>query len=147
MSVWVLALWGLGGGLAIEALEFFKAARRVGRGWPWRYPYGPGGGPYFVSVLVRAALSAVVAGAAGASVDCVTPLIAFALGTAAPLILEKLSQQIPVQADLPLADAPAAFPAAGASGPSLSQELLNLREHPSSEAEITGVEEGRDAAR
>ncbi|MEQ4723794.1 hypothetical protein [Nonomuraea sp. B19D2] len=142
MSVWVLALWGLGGGLAIEALDFFKAVRRVGRGWPWRYPYGPGGGPYLVSVLVRAALSAGVAGAAGASVDCVTPLIAFALGTAAPLILEKLSQQIPVEAGLPLPD-----PATGADGPTLSQESLPRRERPSDDVEITGMGEGRDAAR
>ncbi|MEV4364621.1 hypothetical protein [Nonomuraea sp. NPDC049625] len=98
---WMFALWGLGGGLAIEALDFIKAVRRVGHGWPWRYPYGPGGGPYLVSVLGRAAASAVVAGAAGASVNGMTPLIALALGAAAPLILEKLSQQIPVQANLP----------------------------------------------
>ncbi|MFI7135905.1 hypothetical protein ACIBQ1_60390 [Nonomuraea sp. NPDC050153] len=52
-------------------------------------------------MLGRAAASAVVAGAAGASVNGMTPLIALALGAAAPLILEKLSQQIPVQADLP----------------------------------------------
>ncbi|MER6515104.1 hypothetical protein ABT158_50470 [Nonomuraea sp. NPDC001636] len=101
---WMFALWGLGGGLAIEALDFIKAVRRVGHGWPWRYPYGPGGGPYLVSVLGRAAASAVVAGAAGASVNGMTPLIAVGLGAAAPLILEKLSQQIPVQAGLPIAD-------------------------------------------
>ncbi|MEV4013140.1 hypothetical protein AB0J35_21790 [Nonomuraea angiospora] len=76
----MFALWGLGGGLAIEALDFIKAVRRVGHGWPWRYPYGPGGGPYLVSVLGRAAAGAVVAGAAGASVNGMTPLIALALG-------------------------------------------------------------------
>ncbi|MEQ4725014.1 hypothetical protein [Nonomuraea sp. B19D2] len=151
---WMFALWGLGGGLAIEALDFIKAVRRVGHGWPWRYPYGPGGGPYLVSVLGRAAASAVVAGAAGASVNGMTPLIALALGAAAPLILEKLSQQIPVQADLPTVGgvtrpAEVQDPAAAAPGqPDQSRPGIIAESGPESSADPVTRQVGEsDAAR
>ncbi|RSM99528.1 hypothetical protein DMB42_42265 [Nonomuraea sp. WAC 01424] len=138
MDGWVFALWGLGGGLAIEALDFIKAVRRVGHGWPWRYPYGPGGGPYLVSVLGRVVASAVVAGAAGASVNGMTPLVALSLGAAAPLILEKLSQQIPVHADLPMATPAAASPSVAAGAPALLQDPPARPERLSGQTEVTG---------
>uniref|UniRef100_UPI003F496725 hypothetical protein n=1 Tax=Nonomuraea bangladeshensis TaxID=404385 RepID=UPI003F496725 len=125
---WMFALWGLGGGLAIEALDFIKAVRRVGHGWPWRYPHGPGGGPYLVSVLGRAVASALLAGAAGASVNGMTPLIALALGVAAPLILEKLSQQIPIAASLPLAGGPPDQPTDSDAGDTISAQFPSSNE-------------------
>jgi hypothetical protein len=145
MGSWVFALWGLGGGLAIEVLDFIKGVRRV-HTWPWRYPYGPGGGPYLVSVLGRAAASALIAGAAGASVNGMTPLIAVALGAAAPLILEKLSQQIPVQAGLPATISTIAAPPA-ADTPTLPQDPPARSERPSGQAEVTGPGGERDVAR
>lgn len=98
--MWVFALWGLLGGLAVEAMDFVKAIRRV-KGWPWRPPLGPGGGPYCVSVIVRIGAGGILAGAAGASGQISGPIIALALGTAAPLVLEKLSQQIPMEDVVP----------------------------------------------
>jgi hypothetical protein len=131
---WTFALWGLGGGLAIEVLDFIKAVRRVGHGWPWREPHGPGGGPYLVSVIGRAGAGAAVAGATSASVNGTTPLIALALGAAAPLILEKLSHQIPLDAGLPGANVAAGPPQA--EHPAATGGTLARPESPRQEAVI-----------
>ncbi|MFE0153666.1 hypothetical protein ACFWY5_41480 [Nonomuraea sp. NPDC059007] len=142
MSGWIWALWGLGGGLAVEVLDFVKAVRRV-KGWPWASPDEPGAGPYLLSVLGRAAAAAVVAGAAGASVTGMTPLIALALGAAAPLILEKLSQQVPMQADVAGA-LPAGPPAASLQPGGSPGTTADPAQEPSPGAEQGGE---HDAAR
>ncbi|MFI7134142.1 hypothetical protein ACIBQ1_51335 [Nonomuraea sp. NPDC050153] len=106
-------------------------------GWVFAL-WGLGGGPYLVSVLGRVAASAVMAGAASASVNGMTPRIALALGAVAPLILEKLSQQIPVHADLPMAAPAAASPPVAAGAPALLQDPPSRSERLSGQTEVTG---------
>lgn len=85
------ALWGALGGFVVEGLQFANAIKRVG-GWPWRWSSEPGPFPFLVSVLIRLAAGAGLAAAAGASGQVSTEFACFALGVAAPLVVEKIVQ-------------------------------------------------------
>jgi hypothetical protein len=87
------AVWGLFGGFAVEGLEFTAAIRRGGR-WPWQQPGEPGALPFAVSVIVRLAVGAGLAAAAGVADQISGPFGAVALGVAAPLVVEQLARQV-----------------------------------------------------
>jgi hypothetical protein len=91
MTAWGYALWGLFGSFAVEGLEFAGAIRRVG-GWPWRQAGEPGPLPLAVSVLIRLAIGAGLAAAAGATGQLNGPLMALATRVASPLVVERLAQ-------------------------------------------------------
>ena len=88
-----LALWGLAGGFAVEGLELVAAIRRT-RGWPWRVDGEVGLGPYLLSVVLRLAISAVLAMALGANGQVSGPAGALMIGITAPLIVEKAFRQV-----------------------------------------------------
>ncbi len=101
-----VALWGLFGGFAVEGLDLYTAVRRHGR-WPWQSGKPREAGPwaYLIAELVRLAIGAGLALAAGASDQITTPFAALAVGVAAPLVVERLTRAIPL--DLTVAAAPA----------------------------------------
>jgi hypothetical protein len=92
VTVLASALWGLLGGFAVEGIEIAAMLRSTGN-WPWR-PRKKAA-PFLASVVIRLAVGAALAAAVGAT-GPTGPLSAFAVGVAAPLIIEKLAQQIPV---------------------------------------------------
>ena len=98
VMTWVdAALWGLGGGFAVEGLDLYGAVRRYGC-WPWRVP-GPrevGAVGYFVAELVRLVIGSVLASALAESGQITTAFGALAVGIAAPLIVERLTRAIPL---------------------------------------------------
>lgn len=104
MTWWVALLCGAGGGFAVEALDFIKASKRVGD-WPWRVEGEPKLGPYLVAVVLRVAIGVVVSWVSWASQQVDTPLAAFAIGVAAPLIVERLQRGEALVPPGPAADA------------------------------------------
>lgn len=105
-------MWGLFGGFAVEGLEFAAAIRRVG-GWPWLQPGEPGPFPLAVSVLIRLAIGAGLATAAGSTGQVSGPFGALAVGVAAPLLIEQLARQVPLTMPPSLATVPPANEASG----------------------------------
>lgn len=96
--LWVeAALWGLSGGFAVEGLDLYGAVRRRGC-WPWRArgprEVGPVG--YFVAELIRLVIGSILASALAESSQINTAFGALAVGVAAPLIVERLTQAIPL---------------------------------------------------
>jgi hypothetical protein len=89
---WELALYGLFGGFAITAWDLAKVIHAKGR-WPWRVRGAPAALPYWTAELIRVALGGGVAWTAAASGQLTTPIAAVAIGTAAPLILERMSRR------------------------------------------------------
>ncbi|WP_051054332.1 hypothetical protein [Frankia sp. QA3] len=110
-----VALWGLFGGFAVEGLDLYTAVRRSGR-WPWRTgrPRAVGAWAYLVAEVVRLAIGAGLAAAAGASGQVTTAFAAVAVGIAAPLVVERLARAIPL--DSAGTGPPAAPPAPGPAG-------------------------------
>jgi hypothetical protein len=96
MSAWIAALWGALGGFAVECLQFYTAIRRTGR-WPWTRKGEPGPLPLVVSVVIRLALGAILAGAADASGQVSGPFGALAIGIAAPLLVEQIAKRVPLE--------------------------------------------------
>jgi hypothetical protein len=97
---WVHAvLWGLFGSFAVEGLDFWAAIRRQGV-WPWQaQAHGLrtiGALGYLVAELVRLVIGGGLAGASMLSGQITTQVGAIAVGIAAPLIVERISRQIPL---------------------------------------------------
>lgn len=90
------AAWGVFGGFAVEGLEFTRAIRRAGE-WPWRRQGEPGPVPLVVSVLIRLIVGAGLAAATVSAGQVQGPFGALAIGVAAPLLIEQLSQQFPAK--------------------------------------------------
>lgn len=126
------ALWGLFGGFAVEGLELSASIRRTGR-FPWKQRGGPGLAPFLVSVLIRLAVGAGLAVAVGAAGQ-INPLGALAAGVAAPLIIEKLAQQIPVQASVNPAGLHAASDRRTAAPPSRSDRIPRSAHQPAGDS-------------
>jgi hypothetical protein len=105
------AAWGAAGGLAVELLDFYAAIRHV-RNWPWTSSKEPRPLPYAASVLIRLAIGAVLAAAAGSSGQLSSPFGALGIGIGAPLVIEKLARNVPVQQapDQPATPPPGALP-------------------------------------
>lgn len=97
MNMWAAAAWGLAGGFCVEALELYVRIRRTPK-WNWRQPIPQGMAAFAVSVLVRLGVGAVLAAATAGSRQISSPLAAFGLGVAAPLVIEKLARGVPLTA-------------------------------------------------
>lgn len=90
------AAWGLFGGFAVEGLQLASAIRRTTT-WPWTRPEEPSFWPYMLSIFIRLAVGAGLAGAAAASDKITTVIAAVSLGVAAPLVIEQMMRAIPGQ--------------------------------------------------
>jgi hypothetical protein len=100
MNAGTAAIWGLAGGLSVEALALYSRIHAT-PAWNWRHPIPQGLAAYLISVILRAGAGAALAGAAAGSHQVSGPFAAFALGVAAPLIVEKLSKTIPLAGTVP----------------------------------------------
>ncbi|WP_131831609.1 hypothetical protein [Pseudofrankia asymbiotica] len=89
------AIWGLFGGFCAEGLGFYIAVRHKVT-WPWRARGGPSLLVYASAELVRLIIGAGLAWAFAASGQIATPVAALAVGVAAPLLVERLSQAGPL---------------------------------------------------
>jgi hypothetical protein len=99
MNAWEAAGWGLAGGLCVEALALYSLIRGS-HSWHWRRPIPQGLVAYIISVILRAGAGAGLAAAAAGSGQVSGTFAAFALGVAAPLVVEKLSRAIPLNGSL-----------------------------------------------
>jgi hypothetical protein len=91
MEWWELGLWGLFGGFIVDGLEFWRLVRNNRGVWPVQYRS-------FASLaaeIVRLIVGAGLAIAFGKSGQVTGAIGAVAIGAAAPLIVEKLAQQVP----------------------------------------------------
>jgi len=95
MSPWGYALWGAFGGLSIEGIEFYGVIRRTGR-WPWNIKGEPRPLPLLVSVAIRVGVGFGLALAAAQTGQVSGPLGAIAVGVAAPLLIEQMAKQVPI---------------------------------------------------
>jgi hypothetical protein len=129
---WQYALLGALGGFLVEAVEF-RAAIREAKGWPWLLEDEPGPAPMAVSIVLRLAASAGLAFAAGIGGQVAGPFGALAVGIAAPLVIEKMARQVPLETR---------------QVPSAALRSLRIKEPPSgtsgkqAELKPTGGEEG-----
>jgi len=95
---WQAGLWGAVGGSVVEAYDFVAAARATRR-WPWLDPTGPttmtqaerwnAFSIWLIATIIRIGAGAGVASAA--SGEYTGTLVAFTLGVAGPLALERLT--------------------------------------------------------
>lgn len=92
MDWWELAGWGLFGGFIVDGLEFWRDVRRNGGAWPVYYKSLAG----IVAEAIRLFAGAGLAIAFGKSGQVSGVIGAIAIGAAAPLIVEKLGQQLPL---------------------------------------------------
>jgi hypothetical protein len=90
VQLWQCVMWGLFGGAAVEGLEWSAVMRR-GR-WPWNKRLRVG--PVVTAVVIRLGIGGGLAGAIGAG-GSMNQLGALSIGIAAPLIIEKIAQQVP----------------------------------------------------
>jgi hypothetical protein len=98
MSWWEFASWGAFGGFAVETVEFYTAMRRT-RSFPWKVPGEIGRGPLILSILIRVLLGSGLAWALASGGQISGAVGAIAVGVAAPLILEKMGNQLPAGFD------------------------------------------------
>jgi len=91
MGLVAACLWGLLGATAVEALDLYKAIRRV-KGYPWRHPDEVPLGPYLLSVVIRVGLGVLAAAVCAASSQIGGPAGALAAGYAAPKLFEQLAR-------------------------------------------------------
>ena len=71
--------------------------RRTGK-WPWKIKGEPGPLPLLVSVIIRVGVGFGLASAAAQTNQVSGPLGAIAVGVAAPLLIEQMAKQVPVDA-------------------------------------------------
>lgn len=136
--MWIeAALWGLGGGFAVEGLDLYGAVRREGC-WPWRVrgPREVGAVGYLLAEVIRLVIGGILASALAESSQITTAFSALAVGVAAPLIVERLTRAIPLTDSVPHAVPTTAgeWPAA-ASGSELNGQ------RPLVEVQHAGVDE------
>jgi hypothetical protein len=89
--MWQFALWGLAGAASNRAIIFIEASSRV-KGRPWRYPEGPGGVVYAISVLLHCCIGAIVTFAAAESGYIRNSLLALGLGASATVAMKTISR-------------------------------------------------------
>jgi hypothetical protein len=88
--MWQYALWGLAGAAINRALLFLEASQRA-KGWPWRFPFGPGAAPFCVATLLHLGIATVVTAAAAEAGYVPNALIAIGIGAAAPVVVKKMA--------------------------------------------------------
>jgi hypothetical protein len=97
------ALWGLLGGLVVEAYDNVDEMRRTGC-LPWKRRVGRkqiGLAVWLFALLLRVGAGAVVAAVAAAGGVFSGPLGSFAVGVGGPLALESIMRRIPLSAGAP----------------------------------------------
>ena len=80
----------------MEGLWLYSHIRSEKGHWSLRRPIPQGLAAYLISVVVRVGAGAGVAAAAAGSGQVAGTLAAFGLGVAAPLVVEKLAQVVPL---------------------------------------------------
>jgi hypothetical protein len=95
MIPWHLALWGAAGGLMVEAIQFYRAIKLTGD-WPWRIKGEPAPLPLLVSVVIRVGVGFGLAWAAADNNQVTGAFGAIAVGVAAPLLIEQMTKNIPI---------------------------------------------------
>jgi hypothetical protein len=95
MAVWLAAVWGLTGGLCVEALELYAHIRHAKR-WNWRRPIDQGMVAFVVALVIRIGVGSAVASAFAGSHQVSGPLAAFTLGIAAPIVVARLAKSVPL---------------------------------------------------
>lgn len=88
---YTFALWGLFGGVIVDGLEIWRNIRANNGQWPQKFRTWS----YLIAEIIRLGAGAGLAVAFGQSGQVSGPLGALAIGVATPLIVEKLSQQLP----------------------------------------------------
>jgi hypothetical protein len=89
--MWWPLLWGAFGGFLVAGADFLVVVGRIGT-FPWR-----GGDPkigfsaYLAAAIVRTVLGSGLAQGVASSGIITTPMLAIAVGVAAPLTAEKLT--------------------------------------------------------
>ncbi len=92
MPQWcVFAGWGLLGGFIVDGMQFYRSVLKQGGTLPQEY----GTWVFALAELIRLGAGAALAVALGMSGQVTAPFGALLVGIAAPLIVEKLSQQLP----------------------------------------------------
>jgi len=97
MEWWELGLGGLFGGFLVDGLEFWRLVRSIGGVWPVQYRSFA----FVTAEIVRLIAGAGPAIAFGKSGQVTGAIGAVAIGAGAPLIVEKLAQQLPSLPTLP----------------------------------------------
>jgi hypothetical protein len=95
MAVWVATVWGLTGGLCMEALELYAHIRHAPK-WDWRSPIDQGMVAFVVAVVLRVGVGSALAAVFAGSHQVSSPLVAFTLGVAAPMVVARLAKAIPL---------------------------------------------------
>ena len=85
------ALWGAAGSFAVDGFEITTDVKKLAR-WPWGAPGRPGVKASIGALVIRAAISGLVATASGMNHTVNGVFGAFAAGVAAPVIIEKLGK-------------------------------------------------------
>jgi hypothetical protein len=96
MTTLTYGLWGLLGVACVEGLEFVRAIEKEGVP-PWRPADHPEFPWYIAATVVRLGIGFVLASATAASGQIAGPFGAIAMGISAPLIIEKLAKQVPLE--------------------------------------------------
>jgi hypothetical protein len=97
---WELGILGLFGGFIVDGLEFWHLVRDAKGGWPVQYRSCA----FIAAEVVRLGIGAGLAIAFGKSGQVSGVIGAIAIGAAAPIIVEKLSHQLPLLPDSPTED-------------------------------------------
>jgi hypothetical protein len=98
MTWWEYVLWGAFGGLAVEAIEFYGAIRRL-KDLPWKTKGESPPLALAVSVVIRVGVGLGLTLAAGLAGLVSGPIGAIAIGVAAPLLIEQMAKQVPLSND------------------------------------------------
>jgi hypothetical protein len=94
MEWWQAALWGLAGGACVELWTLHSLTKQ--HAFSWKCPIPQGLSAYVTSVLTRVAIGAIVAAAAAAGDEVTGAWVAFGLGVAGPLVVQKLAGNVPL---------------------------------------------------
>ena len=94
MEVWQAGLWGLAGGFCVELWNLHRLTRQTA--WSWRRPIPQGLSAYVTAALTRLAIGAIVAAAAAAGDEIRGVWVAFGLGVAAPVVIQRLAADVPL---------------------------------------------------
>lgn len=115
MDLWAAALWGLAGGLCVEALELYGSIKSAEGGWSWRRPIPQGFAAYVVSVVIRVGIGGIVAAAAVGAHQVEGSLAALGLGVSAPLVIERLARAVPLVSEAQVVASTTGQPATAAA--------------------------------
>lgn len=95
MTIATFLIWGIFGGFAVEGMEFSRVVRATGL-WPWMMEGEPPFLHYLISIFIRLLVGGGLALGLGLGHQIVGIFGALTSGIAAPLILEQLSQRVPL---------------------------------------------------